>query len=189
MRNRFKKTMSMSRENLHIDTLLIILLIFFLLGICFACIIVSYEQNNVVSFDFTVLKQKVSFPKNIWKAGQFHVFVILASMSYIGLLLIPAIIFLRGYFIACTSAVLLKEYWIAWITCGVPAVIQLPSLFLLASMCLRISAKRWTDTITRDYILKNFDIPKYLILSCVGIILCAIYNRYLVSSLISLFIS
>lgn len=77
------------------------------------------------------------FFRSLWKIGWYHLTVILAATSVLGVFVIPATTFLRGYFLSCTAAaaiVALPEKGVitALIVCGVSAVLTIPSLFLLS---------------------------------------------------------
>ncbi len=76
------------------------------------------------------------FFRELFRAGQYHLAVLFAATSTVGVFAVPLISFFRGYFLSCTAAAIMvaaAEHGIAaaMVLCGISAVITVPSLFLL----------------------------------------------------------
>lgn len=87
-----------------------------------------------------------SLAEILWNCGKFHLFSLLCASSLLGVAAIPAIAAVRGYLIACTAAAIYACYpdnglLINFIVLGLPALISLPCLFIIASDSLTESGR------------------------------------------------
>lgn len=87
-----------------------------------------------------------SLPAALWSAASFFLALLLAATSWLGVLLIPAAVLLRGYFLSCSVAVLYASYGWQGLRCallagGLPALFLAPALIIAA--CDAYFASRW----------------------------------------------
>lgn len=87
-----------------------------------------------------------SLPSALWNSARFFLVLALAATSWLGVLLVPAAVLLRGYLLSCSVAVLYASYGWAGLRCAL-LVSGLPALFLapafLAAACDAYFASRW----------------------------------------------
>lgn len=87
-----------------------------------------------------------SLPSALWDSARFFLALALAASSWLGVLLVPAAVLLRGYLLSCSVAVLYASYGWAGLRCAF-LVSGLPALFLapafLAAACDAFFASRW----------------------------------------------
>lgn len=88
----------------------------------------------------------VSFPSALWSSARFFLALALAATSWLGVLLVPAAVLLRGYLLSCSVAALYASYGWAGLRCallvsGLPALLLMPAF--LAAACDAYYASRW----------------------------------------------
>ena len=119
---------------------LVLLFLSFLLGSLLGCFVGGGIDPNTGNVDQLISGGNTSgiwgFLSSLCTVSQYHIIVLLAATSVLGVFVIPATSFFRGYFLSCTAAAAiaaLPEHGIAaaWRSCGISAVITVPSLFLL----------------------------------------------------------
>jgi len=170
------------------DRLMFILFLLFVFGVFIGC--GSAEHSDIPQIDYTAELDEGNYTSALWRAAQFHIVVCVAAVCSAGVILIPVTIMLRGYFLACTSAVIgVQEPLAAWIICGLPAFLQLPSLFALSCAGMRLSALLHSKSISRRIAIGRVQFAKYIGWSIIGILLCAVADRYIAPLLLQYFIN
>lgn len=134
-----------------------------------------------------------AFPGCLLRAGQYHLLVLAAATSTMGVFAIPLVSAFRGYFLSCAAAavmVSLETHGIATalILCGVPALLSVPTLFLLELDGFELSMRLRAVSAGRSYLPRTEDVPQDLVLSVLSVILAALAECLLVPSLLSLVI-
>lgn len=181
-------TLKKTKERQSVDSLLYVPTVFFVIGMCLGGMVV-YHSDLVSLYSFFDTNAG-SFLDSLWCAAQFHLLVCAAGIWSAGVILVPLIVLVRGCVLVCAAAVVgMEQAAAAWIICGLPAIVQLPSLFLLACAAMRFSARLCDKALRRDEIVKQLRIGRVIIWSVVGIVLCACVDCYVVPMLIALFIS
>lgn len=84
-----------------------------------------------------------SFLRALWDATWFHLLVLVAGTSLLGLLFVPLLTAARGYLLSCTAAAVLQSYpWnTVLVLLGIPALFEIPSFLVLAADAIRISRR------------------------------------------------
>lgn len=161
----------------------LLLAIFLVGGIC-GCIAVMLQTQTTISLDFTELTE-ISFLQSLWRAGQFYVLCVLCASSLLGVVLIPILFFVRGYILCCTAGLMISSQipnatLLSWIICGMPAVFQLPGLFILAKSCIYGSVFLISKALgsARPMIPMNHKLA--LLISVVSIMMTTFSNYYLI---------
>lgn len=127
-------------RNLEDFPVLILLLLCFLSGSLLGCFVGGGIESGTDEIAQMVSGGEVpgfwGFLHRLCTVSQYHVIVLLAATSVIGVFVIPVTSFFRGYFLSCAAAATiasLPEHGIAaaWVSCGINALLTVPSLFLL----------------------------------------------------------
>lgn len=87
-----------------------------------------------------------SLPSALWSSARFFLTLLFAATSWLGVLLVPATVLLRGYLLSCSVAALYASYGWAGLRCallagGLPALFLAPALIIAA--CDAYFASRW----------------------------------------------
>lgn len=87
-----------------------------------------------------------SLPSALWSSARFFLALIIAATSWLGVVLVPAAVLLRGYLLSCSVAALFASYGWAGLRCallvsGLPALFLTPALIIAA--CDANFAARW----------------------------------------------
>lgn len=141
---RFKLTgrrlVRLDRKLTELPTLLFLILCF-LMGSVLGCFVGSGAVSGAEAITQLLsedgIRSVIGYLHCLWTVGWYHLVVLLAATSLLGVFIIPATVFLRGYFLSCTAAAtiaVLPEHGIitALIGCGISAVLTMPSLLLLS---------------------------------------------------------
>jgi hypothetical protein len=83
-------------------------------------------------------EQPAGFFKVFWDCAKFHLCVLFMAGSVFGVVIIPAIVFLRAYLLSCTTAAIIAVYpdsgWLlSLVILGIPALVSIPCLFVLST--------------------------------------------------------
>ena len=120
----------------------------FLLGALVGCIFTAFaEENGVVELGqylsqyFELLKRneiEVSFGRVLWSQGRYFLYVVLFSLSVIGVGMIPMLVGIRGFLIAFSYASCYRMFgmsglWVALVLFGIPAFFWYPGFLLLSA--------------------------------------------------------
>ena len=81
-----------------------------------------------------------------WNCSRYHIFTALFSTSFLGVVLIPALLLYRGFALCCTSAALILDHastgaMLSAIILGLPGIITLPCLLMISSYSMQASAQ------------------------------------------------
>lgn len=161
-----------------------LLLMIFLVGAICGCVAVLLQTQTTISFDLTEVTE-ISFQQSLWRAGQFYVLCILCASSLLGVVLIPILFFIRGYILCCTAGLMIGSQipnatLLSWIICGLPAVFQLPGLFILAQSCIYGSMFLISKAIGSAKPIVNMNHKLALLVSIVSFTLTTFANYYLI---------
>ena len=79
----------------------------------------------------------------LWDATWFHLLVLLAGTSLLGILFVPMLSVARGYLLSCTAAAVLHNYpWKAVVVLlGIPSLLEVPCFLVLAADAIRTSRR------------------------------------------------
>ncbi|MCL2342671.1 MAG: stage II sporulation protein M [Firmicutes bacterium] len=86
----------------------------------------------------------VGYIKLLWDNVRFHLIAILLATTFLGVVLLPALSALRGYFIGCTASVLFcggGGFPPIAAVLGFPLLVCLPCFFVLTADAFRFSAR------------------------------------------------
>jgi len=81
-----------------------------------------------------------------WKCARYHILAVLLSTSWLGVLLAPALLAVRGFTLCCTSAALLLDYpeqgaLLPAAVLGISNLISVPCLLLVSADAMRLSGR------------------------------------------------
>ena len=138
------------RVPLHTQTqqrLFLFLAFFFLTGALIGALVGALSDGGDLRGVLTAISDESgsrgAFFRALWDASWFHLLVLLAGTSLLGLLFVPLLTALRGYLLSCTAAAVLQSY--SWSTVlvllGIPALFELPCLLVLSADAIRISRR------------------------------------------------
>jgi len=173
---------------------LLLLLVCFLAGTVVGCLIGSgaYTLSGTLSgYVAEGVSLHISdFLKNLFRAGQYHFLVLIAATSIAGTIAIPLISFFRGYFLSCAATALiaaLPEHGVltALISCGISAILTVPSLFLLELDGYALSMRLRAVSSGRSYYIDTENIPYDLAVSALCLTTAAVAECLLVPMLLS----
>ena len=82
----------------------------------------------------------------LWSCGKFHLLVLAAASSLLGVAAVPVLAVMRGYLISCGAAALIagypdKGFLIVLAIIGLPGMFSVPSFFMLSSWAMQSSAR------------------------------------------------
>jgi len=86
----------------------------------------------------------IGYIKLLWDNVRFHLIAIFLATTFLGVVLLPALSALRGYFIGCTASVLLcggGGVMHAVVVLGFPLLICLPCFFVLTTDAFQFSTR------------------------------------------------
>lgn len=122
--------------------------IVFLLGALIGCVFTVFaEENGVVELGqylsryFELLKTneiKVSVGSVLWSQGRYFLYIVLFSLSVIGVVMIPMLVGIRGFLFAFSCAFCYRLFgmsglWFALVLFGLPAFFWYPGFLLLST--------------------------------------------------------
>ena len=116
------------------------LLLLFLMGVaagCVAGLFLTPEGGGTALAIFSTDALPGTFWEALWGAGVFFLLLLALSTSWLGLVLVPAAVLLRGYLLSCSvSALYAAASWqglrYAALVSGIPALVLVPC-FLVAA--------------------------------------------------------
>lgn len=129
------------------------MLIMFTLGVLAGSVAGTYLTADSFAAAYASAEQyanakmlPASLPSALWSSVRFFLAMILAATSWLGVVLVPAAVLLRGYLLSCSVAVLYASYGWAGLRCallagGLPALFLAPALIMAA--CDAHFAARW----------------------------------------------
>jgi uncharacterized membrane protein SpoIIM required for sporulation len=127
--------------------LIVFLALCFLLGAVAGALIGTLSETG----DLTDLMAQLStetgdlkgFFHALWDATWFHLLVLLAGTSLLGILFVPVLSIARGYLLSCTAAAVLHSYpWkTVLVLLGIPAILEIPCFLVLAADAVRTSRR------------------------------------------------
>lgn len=192
---KFHKLVRSRMEQPQIFLPVLILLFFcFLLGSVLGCFVgssVNEEATEIAGLISGNTSVHFSgFLHNFCTAGQYHMVALLAATSILGIFIIPLLSFLRGYFLSCTAAAVIvslpeKGIAAALISCGINALLTVPSLFLLELDAFGLSMRLKALSSGKSYYFSNKNIPYHLGVCIVCIIVAAAAECTLIPFLLS----
>lgn len=127
--------------------LFLFLALFFLGGALIGALVGALSEAGDLTGLMTAISAETgnwnTFFRALWDATWFHLLVLLAGTSLLGLLLVPLLTALRGYLLSCTAAAVLQGYpWKAvLVLLGIPALFEIPCFLVLAADAIRISRR------------------------------------------------
>lgn len=130
------------------------------------------------------------FLRELVRSGQYHLIVLAAATSVAGVFVIPLVSAGRGYFLSCTAAALvasLPEHGAAaaLIICGIPAVLTVPSLFLLELDGFALSARLRALSAGKSCLPVRNTLAHDLAVTVLSVILAALAQCLLIPFLLS----
>lgn len=163
------------------DRLLYVFLFLFLIGSWLG--IRLFDQLN--GTDLALKHEQSKFLLSVWRAGRFHLLVAMASLSALGILLIPISVVLRGCVFA-SAVMCLQAQGIGEVLyyCALPAFLQLPTLFGLACVGIRSSAVICDGNVRKSGHKQDTGLWQGIIRSAVAILLCAAVECWILPKLI-----
>ena len=174
--------------------ILALLFLCFLLGSVLGCFVgsgVEEETEEITKLisqspDFGI----IGYLHSLWQASRYHIVVLLAATSLIGVFVIPLTAFLRGYFLTCAAAAVitaLPEHGIlaALISCGIGALLTIPSLFLLQLDGFALSKRLRALSAGKSGHFSNQNIPQHMGIAVVCLITAAATDHMLIPWLLS----
>jgi hypothetical protein len=120
--------------------------IFIFLSLCFLAgsVLGSFVGSFSVSDDIflriegitAVSTEAAGYWSSLWNCTRYHILLLLFASSVLGVLFIPILSVMRGYFLSCTAASILCSYpqggWLlSFAVLGIPALITIPCFFVL----------------------------------------------------------
>ena len=181
-----------NRTQIRLPVLLLLLLCF-LLGSILGCFVGSgtgtaaEEITDLISGNTSVGFS--GFLQNLFKVSQYHIAVIAAATSVIGVFAIPLISFWRGYFLSCAATAVIAsmpEYGVltAMISCGISAVLTVPCLFQVELDGFELSMRLRAMSSGRSYYLNTDNVPYHMVISLICLLIAAVAECLLVPLLI-----
>jgi len=186
-------TFRMDRAQIDFPALALLFLCF-LLGSVLGCFVGSGAEAGAVEITQMISE---STPTGIWgflrclgTAGQYHMIVLLAATSVLGVFVIPATSFFRGYFLSCAAAAAiasLPEHGVAaaMISCGISAILTVPSLFLLELDGFGLSKRLRALSAGKSDHFNHGNIPYHLGITAICLLTAAAVDYALVPKLLS----
>lgn len=170
-----------------------LMLLCFLLGSVLGCFVGSAaEAETEVAglLSETAAEGVLGFLSSLWTVGWYHLVIILAATSVLGIMMIPTTLFLRGYFLSCTvsaTIAVLPEHGIlaALISCGIGALLTIPGLFLLALDGFGLSRRLWALSAGRSSHFGGGNVSGHLGIAVMCLLAAAAADRVLVPWLLS----
>lgn len=138
-------------------------------------------------------ERPAGFFKVFWDCAKFHIIVLFMAGSVFGVVIIPAIVFLRAYLLSCTSAAIIAVYpdvgWLlALIILGIPALVSIPCLFVLSSDAFLTSGRLLTLSIGDYRPWPGSPIYKHGFVCIILLILISLIEMLLIPTLVGLII-
>ena len=125
------------------------LFLLFIIGSLSGCIVGLYlspgSTNMTGQFIFTDISRETVW-EALWNSSQFFLLLWILSTSWLGMLLVPGAVILRGYLLSCSvSALFSTGSWrgllYAFFVSGIPSLLLIP-LFLIAAKDSFLSSRR-----------------------------------------------
>ncbi len=173
-----KRLVSYLRQKRSFPIQLISLCASMILGILVALLLVSRtEPNSLSGFSDNIVSASGSknLPLVFWNIAKYHIYIALLSTSYLGVVAIPSVLCYKGYLMCLSSAALIFDnssngLSLAVSVLGIPALISIPCLLLVASISFESS---------RELYLLRKNTPRRLkqentfvkLLICIGILI------------------
>lgn len=123
--------------------MLCVLFVVFCLG-CISAVTVFFHMDAPFVYSENA---GMSIARVVWNSLVYYVVVLFGMFVPFGVLLVPTVLFFRGFALTCSAAALRVSAGLTsrelWLRCALPAVLQLPSLFCVAAlgMCLVVGKK------------------------------------------------
>lgn len=174
--------------------ILALLFLCFLLGSVLGCFVGSGVESEAEEITQLISKSPnpgiIGYLRSLWLVSRYHIVVLLAATSLLGVLVIPLTAFLRGYFLTCAAAAViaaLPEHGVAaaLISCGIGAVLTIPSLFLLELDGFALSKRLRALSAGKTDHFSNRNIPQHLGIAAVCLVTAAATDHVLVPWLLS----
>jgi hypothetical protein len=129
--------------------------------------------------------------ESLWNCSKYIIAAIFLAGSVYGILLIPALCAVRGYFLGCSAASIISAvesggWLLSFIVVGIPALITVPCLFVIGTDGLATSKRLIVLTKGSYSGGKSVDLARHTVICSVIILLAAIINEYLVPALAGL---
>lgn len=117
----------------------------FVIGVAAGTIIGGGAQSESVLLDDGSIYAAGSFLELLFSCSKYHLLIILFATSFLGTALIPFTCALRGFVLSCTAASILAAFpgdaaALVLIVLGLPSLLTVPCLFILACGGLRLSS-------------------------------------------------
>ena len=125
-----------------------VLSVVFLLGALMGCTFTVLaeesgmkELGQYLSQYFDLLKRNevdVSFGRVFWSQGRYFLYIVLFSLSVIGVVMIPVLVGIRGFLFSFSCATCYRLFgmcglWLSLVLFGIPAFFWYPGLLLLST--------------------------------------------------------
>ena len=122
------------------DSVFIFLSLCFLAGSVFGSFVGSFSVPDDIFFRIegmtAVTAEPAGFWNTFWSCIRYPVLLLLLSSSVLGVLFVPILSVMRGYFLSCSVASMICAYtqggWLlAFVALGIPALVTIPCFFVL----------------------------------------------------------
>ncbi len=152
MKNAFKKTVRNPLQKA--SPAIAIMVIFLLCGIVSGCVAMIYSNDESILFLDSYIQQydKISrngiegysYLKTLFNMCKYPTLIFLLSFTALGLLCIPCVVFLKGFFISMSVSAIVrtmsaKGIWVALSMFGVQTFITLPCILIISSIAFDFS--------------------------------------------------
>lgn len=129
------------------DGILLFLAIFFVAGAVVGALVGALSKSGDLTALLTARSSRGGDVRTVlsalWAASRFHLLVLIAGTSLLGVLFVPMLAALRGYLLSCTAAAVLQGYsWkVLLVLLGIPALFEIPCFLVLAADAVGVSRR------------------------------------------------
>ena len=171
-----------------------LLLLMLIAGIAMGSIVgmFSLHGNADMELDAYAASQFLftSYPTALLQSSRFFLVLLLAATSYLGVILIPACSFVRGYLLSCSISAMYARFSFrglktAFLLCGVPALVVVPCFILTACDAWSASQRLLSLRFDRGSFSGDWVLLRRFPLVFLAVLLDASYSFYLLPSLFS----
>lgn len=163
-----------------------------------AALAAVYETpgNTIKGFGDAIIgsEKNASVLSAYWNCSRYHIFTILFSTSWLGTALVPALLAYRGFNLCCSSVALLIDYpdvgtVLTAIILGLPGLISVPCLILIASYSMEASAGVMSLRFGHRQRYPAHSDLRRIVLCFICLIPVAVYEALILPKLITMVIS
>lgn len=118
------------------------LLLLFLMGALVGSVVGSFSIGSAFPLSMEDDPARELLPGSFWDAllssAQFFLLLLLSATSFLGVVLIPGLVFFRAYLLSCSVSALFagasfRGLWLALLLRGVPALVTIPCFLMAAA--------------------------------------------------------